>query len=51
MGRCAAAAAIFAPHLLWQAQHGWPTAEFIGNAQRFKIAPLSIGAFLLEQVA
>jgi len=44
------AAAIFAPHLLWQAQHGWPTAEFIGNAQRFKIAPLSIGAFLLEQV-
>lgn len=44
------AAAIFAPHLWWQAQHGWPTAEFVANAQRFKIAPVSVGRFLVEQV-
>ena len=41
---------IFAPHVWWQASHGWPTAEFVRNAQLYKISVLSPWAFLLEQV-
>jgi hypothetical protein len=37
----AIAAVLFAPHVVWQAEHGWPTVEFIRNAQARKIAPLS----------
>jgi len=41
------------PHLLWQQSHGWPTLEFIANAQRDKIvamAPLAFfGEVVLEQ--
>lgn len=37
-----------APYLLWNAAHGWPTLEFISNAQRFKISDLSPAAFLTE---
>ena len=44
------AAALFLPHVWWQAANGWPTAEFVRNAQRDKISVLSPGAFLLEQV-
>ncbi len=43
-------ATIFAPHILWQAQHGWPTMEFARNAQAYKIADLSAGGFLREQL-
>jgi len=43
------AAALFAPHVVWQAQHGWPTPEFIANAQRVKIAPLGIAGYLAQQ--
>src|SRR5262245_9396587 len=31
------AAGLFAPHVAWQAANGWPTREFVANAQRFKI--------------
>jgi 4-amino-4-deoxy-L-arabinose transferase-like glycosyltransferase len=41
------------PHVLWQQSHGWPTLEFIANAQREKIvgmAPLAfLGEVILEQ--
>jgi 4-amino-4-deoxy-L-arabinose transferase-like glycosyltransferase len=44
---------IVLPHVLWQMSHGWPTLEFIANAQRGKIvamAPLAfIGEVVLEQ--
>ena len=46
----AIALAIFAPHLMWQAQHGWPTLEFMSNARRFKNAPIAPAQFLLAQV-
>jgi 4-amino-4-deoxy-L-arabinose transferase-like glycosyltransferase len=41
---------LFAPHLLWQIQHGWPTLEFIRNAQARKIAAISPLSFLGAQV-
>jgi hypothetical protein len=41
---------IFLPHILWQVAHGWPTLEFMDNARRHKMAPLSPPAFLSEQV-
>ena len=44
------AAVMFAPHVIWQAQHGWPTAEFVRNAQAGKITAFAPGDFLLEQV-
>ncbi len=46
----ALALAIFSPHLLWQATHGWPTLEFIANAQRYKITAMHPLAFLGELV-
>ena len=46
----AVAAAMFAPHVAWQISHGWPTAEFVRNAQQFKIAEQSVPSFLLEIV-
>jgi hypothetical protein len=42
------AAMMFAPHVVWQAQHGWPTAEFIANAQREKIAALAPLEFVVS---
>ena len=39
---------IFLPHLLWQRAHGWPTLEFMANARRDKMAPLSPSGFLGE---
>lgn len=44
------AAVIFAPHVWWQVEHGWPTLEFIANAQRTKIAPLDPLGYLAQQV-
>lgn len=46
----AVAAALALPHVLWQIQNGWPTAEFIHNATTYKNVPLSPLAFLVEQV-
>ncbi len=45
----ACAAALFVPHLVWQAQHDWPTREFVANAQRDKITPLGPIGFVLSQ--
>jgi len=39
-----------APNLLWQATHGWPTAEFADNARRLKNVAQAPLAFLAEQV-
>jgi hypothetical protein len=46
----AIAALLFAPHLLWQASHGWPTAEFVRNATAHKNLALSPLAYLKEQI-
>jgi hypothetical protein len=39
-----------APHVLWQIQHGWPTLEFVRNAQEHKIADVPPLAFVGEQL-
>jgi hypothetical protein len=44
------AALMFAPHVLWQVQHGWPTAEFVRNAQAGKIVAFAPAGFLVEQL-
>ncbi|MCP4153208.1 MAG: glycosyltransferase family 39 protein [bacterium] len=36
---------MFLPHILWQISHGWPTLEFMHNAQQFKNNPITIPAF------
>jgi len=41
---------LFAPHLAWQIQHGWPTLEFIRNAAEFKMVPVSLPQFLADQL-
>jgi hypothetical protein len=41
---------IFLPHLAWQHAHGWPTLEFMANARREKMAPLSPTGFVLGAV-
>jgi Dolichyl-phosphate-mannose-protein mannosyltransferase len=46
----ALALALLAPHLLWQARLGWPTLEFMSNAQRYKIAHLTPVQFLAAQL-
>ena len=43
------ALALFLPHLLWQAAHGWPTLEFMANARRYKIRESSPLGFVAEQ--
>jgi len=43
------AAALFAPYLVWQAAHGWPTVEFVANARRVKIAALAPHEYVLAQ--
>ena len=40
---------LFAPHLLWQQLHGWPTLEFLHNAATFKNRPMGPGEFLASQ--
>ena len=40
---------LFLPHVLWQVAHGWPTLEFIRNAQAYKIAPMAPQDFLASQ--
>jgi hypothetical protein len=43
------AVALFLPHVIWQIAHGWPTLEFMDNARRLKLAPMTALAFLREQ--
>jgi hypothetical protein len=42
----ALALAIFAPHLVWQVDHGWPTLEFMRNAALHKMVRTSPAGFL-----
>lgn len=44
------AAALFLPNLWWEAAHGWPTLEFLRNAQAQKNAPLAPPQFFLDQL-
>jgi hypothetical protein len=46
----ALALGIFAPHVLWQVQNDWPTAEFIRNAARDKNVNLGPLGFFGAQV-
>ncbi|HKY31831.1 MAG TPA: glycosyltransferase family 39 protein [Candidatus Polarisedimenticolia bacterium] len=46
----AIAAALFAPHVAWQAAHGWPTLEFMSNATRHKMVQTGLAEFLSGQV-
>jgi hypothetical protein len=39
---------MFTPHIIWQIANGWPTLEFIANAQAYKIASLSPLEFMLS---
>lgn len=45
----AVALALFLPHVAWQARHGWPTLEFVANAQRAKIVRLGPIGFIAAQ--
>ncbi|HYN04844.1 MAG TPA: glycosyltransferase family 39 protein [Vicinamibacteria bacterium] len=42
------ALAFFLPHLVWQHANGWPTLEFMANARRDKMVPLSAPGFVKE---
>jgi hypothetical protein len=44
------AAAMFAPHVLWQVRHDWPTLEFMRNATAHKMVAASLPGFLVGQV-
>lgn len=46
----ALAAVIFAPHVAWQAAHGWPTIEFVTRATEIKNVAFSPLEFLAQQV-
>lgn len=39
------------PYALWQTQHGWVTAEFLQNAMKLKLLPISGWMFLLRELA
>ncbi|RPH94262.1 MAG: hypothetical protein EHM72_15725 [Calditrichaeota bacterium] len=41
---------LFAPHLIWQISHQWPTREFMHNAQQFKNVHMAAWPFLREQI-
>ena len=45
----AIAIVLFLPHVIWQMQLGWPTLEFMANAQENKNF-FTIGSFLSAQV-
>ena len=44
------AAALFAPHVVWQFAHGWPTLEFVRNATAEKNVALGPARFFAEQI-
>ncbi len=46
----ALAGLLFAPHLLWQHAHGWPTLEFMDTASRTKNVALPPLAFVSQQI-
>jgi hypothetical protein len=46
----AVAALLFLPHVVWQVQHGWPTLEFIHNAENGKNTHASLREFFGAQV-
>jgi len=46
----AIAAVMFAPHVLWQVAHAWPTLEFMRNATANKMVAASLAGFLAGQV-
>ena len=46
----AVAGLLFAPHVLWQVTHGWPTVEFMRNAAGTKMKTLMPLAFVQAQV-
>jgi hypothetical protein len=41
---------LFAPNLMWEVRHGWPTLEFMHNARTQKMAALEPLRFLLDLV-
>jgi 4-amino-4-deoxy-L-arabinose transferase-like glycosyltransferase len=41
---------IFSPHIVWQAAHGWPTAEFVHRATTLKNLPTSPMQFIGQQI-
>ncbi len=46
----ALAALVFAPHLLWQLQNGWPTAEFVRVATAEKMVPVGPVELFAQQI-
>ena len=46
----AIAAVIFAPHVLWQVRHDWPTVEFVRNATALKMVSVSPVQFAVDQI-
>ena len=44
------AALLFAPHLVWQQSHGWPTLEFMQNASATKNVALAPLDFVSRQI-
>ena len=46
----AIAAAILAPHVLWQVRFGWPTVEFIREASAHKMLSNTPASFAMEEV-
>jgi hypothetical protein len=46
----AIAAAIFAPHVIWETRHGWPTLEFMRRATALKMTPIGPLDFVKEQL-
>ncbi len=46
----AIAGLVFVPHVLWQAQNGWPTLEFMRNATQGKMVRTGFVDFWLQQI-
>jgi hypothetical protein len=46
----AIALALFAPHVVWQARHNWPTLEFMRNAAREKMVHVGPLDFVRKQI-
>lgn len=44
------ALAVYAPHLLWQQAHGWPTLEFMSSIQGRVLESISAPEFLIGQL-
>ena len=46
----AIAAVLFAPHVIWQVRHDWPTLEFVRNATADKMVSVSPAQFVADQI-